>query len=99
MSEIYTGCVVTNESLLLFKGVYAAQEFYPPDLSQVSATEPQYLSTLFWKHQLKISTTKDAEFSFYTGDITGSFKIIIQGVTGNDVVYGEKTFNVVKPKL
>ncbi len=99
VSEIYTGCVVTNESLLLFKGVYAAQEFYPPDLSQVSATEPQYLSTLFWKHQLKISTTKDAEFSFYTGDITGSFKIIIQGVTGNDVVYGEKTFNVVKPKL
>jgi hypothetical protein len=97
--KIYTGCGVgESKNVLKFKGIYEGQEFYPADYSQINPSAPEYISTLYWKHQLKVSSTKDTEFSFYTSDITGRFKIVIQDVTGNDVTYGEKIFNVVKPK-
>lgn len=41
-----------------------------------------------------LNREKETEFSFYTGDITGVFKIIIQGITDNDVVYSENKFEV-----
>ncbi len=81
-----------------FSGIYPAKEFYLPDYSS-NLSAPEYFSTLYWKHLVKITPDKHAEFSFYTSDITGRFKIVVQGVTSNDVVYGEKIFNVVKPKL
>jgi len=83
--------------MLYLNGIDEPQEFYPLDYSK-KPTEEQYLSTLYWKHLLKISSGNNAELSFYTGDITGKFKIVIQGVTGNEVTYGETTFNVTKPK-
>ena len=86
-----------NINMYQFTGIYLAQEFYPADYS-AGPSGPQYLSTLYWKHLLKITAGKYTEFSFDTSDITGRFKIVIQGVTGNDVVYGEKIFNVVKLK-
>jgi len=96
----YKGCSIQikNDNIFKFKGIYTAQEFYPADYSKVNPSQPDYVSTIFWKHQLKVSSAKDAEFSFYTSDITGRYKIVVQGVTGNDVTYGEKTFNMVKAK-
>ncbi|MDB5114772.1 MAG: hypothetical protein JWQ79_264 [Mucilaginibacter sp.] len=97
----YHGCIpppVDSDSVLKLKGIYAAQEFYPSDYSQVNPSAPEYLSTIYWKHRLKVSSDKDTEFSFYTSDITGKFKIVVQGVAKTDVVYGEKTFNVIKSK-
>jgi hypothetical protein len=78
-----------------FKGIYEAREFYPEDYSKTNASEPEYLSTIYWKHIAKISSATATELSFYTGDITGKFKIVIQGITDNDVVYGETVFNVI----
>ncbi len=83
--------------MLQLNGINKAQEFYLPDYSKNPA-EQQYLSTLYWKHLVKISSVRNAELSFYTGDIAGRFKIVIQGITGDDVTYGETTFNVTKPK-
>ncbi len=95
----YQGCIVKLVGgMVQFKGIYAAQEFYPIDYSKTDPSAPMYISTLYWKHQLKVSSLRDTEFSFYTSDITGRFKIVVQGVTGNDVTYGEKAFNVVKAK-
>jgi hypothetical protein len=86
-----------KEYVLQLNGIYAAREFYSKDYSK-TPQEPEYLSTLYWKHLVKISPGTDTEFSFYTGDITGKFKIVVQGITGNDVTYGEATFTVAKPK-
>ncbi len=99
-SQRYWGCWIgaKNESVLQIKGIYDMQEFYPSDYSQISPPTPEYISTIFWKHQLKVSSSKESEFSFYTSDITGRFKIVVQGITGKDVTYGESTFNVVKAK-
>ncbi|MGY3051819.1 hypothetical protein ACVWYG_000006 [Pedobacter sp. UYEF25] len=81
----------------LSTGIYAAQEFYPSDLSQPNSP-PEYVSTLYWKHLAKVTSLKTAEFSFYSNDITGRFKIVVQGLTTKDMVYGEQTFEVKKTK-
>ena len=41
---------------------------------------------------------KETNLSFYTSDITGKFRIVVQGITSNDVIYGEHFFEV-KPKV
>ena len=57
--------------------------------------EPINFSTVYWNYQIK--TKGDTSISFTTGDLTGPFKIIVQGVTDGGVVYGEKEI-VVKRK-
>ena len=95
---IYTGCMQMNPnpSMLTIDGICFSKKFYPEDYSQFNQPDPDYLSTIYWKHYTLVNSKHDTELSFYTGDITGKFKIIVQGVTTNDVVYGEKEFNVVE---
>jgi len=92
----YLGCVANAGK---FKGVYYAQEFYPVDYDKESSSLPDYVSTVYWNYRLKVSSLRDTGLSFYTSDITGRFKIVVQGITGKEgVTYGEKIFNVVKGK-
>ncbi len=95
---VYNGChVQLKKQDVLSPGIYAAQEFYPSDLSQPNSP-PEYISTLYWKHIAKVSSSGTAEFSFYSNDITGRFKIVVQGLTTKDMVYGEQMFEVAKTK-
>ncbi len=65
-------------------------------LFSATSSEQQYYTTLFWNHHKIITPTQNAGLSFYTGDITGSFKVIVQGRTPLGVVYGEASFDVKK---
>ncbi|MFD0750026.1 hypothetical protein ACFQZS_07725 [Mucilaginibacter calamicampi] len=56
--------------------------------------EQQYLSTLFWKPDLTTNRNGKASFSFYTGYITGKFRIIVHGMSGKSVVYGNEEIEV-----
>jgi hypothetical protein len=95
---VYQGCMIDPyDHSLAFNGIQYAMEFYPADYSQLNPPAPEFLSTVYWKHLYKISPENQDEISFYTSDITGDFKIIVQGIGGNDVVSGEKTIIVVKP--
>ncbi|WP_157799214.1 hypothetical protein [Mucilaginibacter auburnensis] len=98
--RVYQGCqimkVANKQTGLKFKGIYAAQEFYPSDYSEINPSQPEYLSTIYWKNQLLLKKGEVQEVSFYTGDITGPFKVIVQGITADDVIYGEAVFNVKK---
>ena len=99
--SFYEGCFAElakqDAKYILPPGIYAAQEFYPSDLSQPNSP-PEYISTLYWKYLAKVSSSDTAEFSFYSNDITGRFKIVVQGLTTKDMVYGEQTFEVAKSK-
>ncbi len=98
---VYSGCTIELKKQdamnTLPTGIYAAQEFYPSDLSQPNSP-PEYMSTLYWKYLAKVTSSNTAEFSFYSNDITGRFKIVVQGLTTRDMVYGEQTFEVAKTK-
>lgn len=94
---VYSGCnEVPQENVINVKGIYMHKEFYGSDYAVFNPHDPEYYSTIFWKHAVPIRATKDVSFTFYTSDITGRFKIIVQGVSGNDVLYGEQTFMVRK---
>ncbi|PJJ80443.1 hypothetical protein [Mucilaginibacter auburnensis] len=91
---VYQGCNQTSG--LKFKGIYAPQDFYPSDYSELNPSQPEYLSTIYWKNQLMLKKGETKELSFYTSDITGPFKIIIQGVTNTDVIHQQASFRVSK---
>lgn len=94
----YWGCdVEAGRKGSALEGIYMAQEFYPSDLSQPNSP-PEYMSTIYWKYLAKVTSMDLANFSFYTNDITGRFKIVVQGRTAKDMIYGEKTFEVLKNK-
>jgi hypothetical protein len=95
---IYGGCTTDDfpSGMLAFTGVYAAKEYYGTNHSINNSPEPDYLSTLCWKHSVYINSNNEANISFYTSDITGKFRIVVQGITNEDVVYGEDTFTVQK---
>ncbi len=96
---IYQDCKVTGAgaSAVTIRGITYSKEFYGEDYSIVNPSQPEYISTLYWKHLCYVNSKGDVDLKFYTSDITGAFKIIVQGVTANDVIYGEKEFKVNKP--
>lgn len=92
---VYGGCRA-DEGVSVFKldGVYTAREFYGVDEKLLDFPDPQLLSTLFWKPGLLVNKNSEAECSFYTGDVTGKFRIVVQGMSDRDVVFGESSFEV-----
>jgi hypothetical protein len=100
---VYNGCVELNKEAQLEKekqaslsGFYTAKEFYIPDYSKVDKNDPQYASTIYWDYSRLTMAGKEAEVTFYTSDIPGKFRVVIQGITSNNVVYGEHLFEVRK---
>jgi hypothetical protein len=95
---LYQGCTGTQDKAAeLLHGIYEAKQYYGSDYAVANPTEPEYFSTIFWKHLVLLNSQNETELSFYTSDVTGKFKIIVQGVTGNGVIYKEHSINVSKP--
>jgi len=91
----YYGCSPPKEFTTVIRGINMVKEFYGSDYSVFNPSDGEYLSTIYWKHSLSVK--KDAkEISFYTSDITGKFKVIVQGATTAGVVYAESEFEVRK---
>lgn len=90
---IYAGCTIPDKNLFtLINGVHVQKEFYKDDYKDPN--EPAFFSTIYWNYGTLLNSKKETELSFYTSDITGKFKIVVQGVTDKDVVYAEHFFEV-----
>ncbi len=88
----YTGCEAsTQKNATLVQGVNLEAPFYGLDKS---STQPQYLTTLFWGAGLLSNANGEAEFTFSTADLSGEYRIILQGITANGDCYGEVIFVV-----
>jgi hypothetical protein len=98
IKQRYMGCavpIVKNQVYFsAIDGIKYSKEFYGSDYSVVNPSQPEYYSTIFWKHLVQINSSTEVKFSFYASDITGEFKVIVQGVTNDDVVYGESQFDI-----
>jgi hypothetical protein len=96
---IYQGCqpMPKDENMYSFNGINFSREFYPADYKEFNPSNPEYLSTIYWKNLTTVLPSNTTTLQFYTSDITGDFKIVVQGVCGKDVVYGEKFLKVSKP--
>jgi hypothetical protein len=100
VSEIYRGCVIFTPkeytSMVQVKGIYASKEFYVVDYDAGKNNIPEYQSTIYWQYNVPVNSAGETNLWFFTNDVTGPFRIIAQGVTQEDVLYGEQTFNVKK---
>jgi hypothetical protein len=98
-SIVYGGCMESekeNTFMVFLKGIYSAKEFYNTDYSTVSSSEQMFLSTIYWNYSEAINSDKPTELSFFTSDIAGKFRVVVQGVTTGGVVHGEYVFTVKK---
>ena len=90
---LYRGC--KDASLFTqIPGIYTKKEFYTDHYKD--KLEPAFVSTLYW-NQGALLSSKDQEFAFYTGDITGKFRVVVQGMSNTNLIYGQQFFEV-KPK-
>lgn len=73
----------TGIHTLKYPGFYRAREFYSPDYSEQSEqqTIPDLRTTLYWNPTVVTDTTGRAHVSFYTSDVTSSYKIIVEGMS------------------
>lgn len=95
----YNGCsnLKADIELVNNEGLTDYREFYSSDYKQITNDQPDYLSTIYWKHAVKVNSNKEAELTFFTSDALGPFKITVQGLTGKDVVNSEKLIVVKDP--
>jgi hypothetical protein len=76
-------------------GIYTRKEFYINEFKD--KLEPAFVSTLYWNHG-SLLNNKEQEFIFYTGDIAGGFKVIVQGISDHNLLYGTFYFEVKNEK-
>jgi hypothetical protein len=49
---------------------------------------------LYWNYCALTNANGELELSFYTSDIPGKFRIVVQGIAKELVLYGEQFFEV-----
>lgn len=93
MQIVYAGCSIPDRSIFtLINGIHTQKEFYHDEYKDPK--EPAFFSTIYWNYATLVQSKQETNLSFYTSDITGKFKIIVQGVSDKDVVYAEHLFEV-----
>lgn len=61
------------------KGYNTARAFFSPDYSTEKDDAPDFRTTVYWRPSLLAEPT--AEVSFYTADLPGEYRIVVEGVT------------------
>lgn len=93
--EVYKACTEPTifPGMMPVEGIYAEKEFYLNDYAD--PMEPAFASTLYW-NKGEMLNNKTKEISFHTSDITGTFRVIVQGVGTDGILYGDYSFEVKK---
>jgi len=67
---------------------------YSDEITRKSS-RPDFRHTLFWEPFAETAIQSEQPLSFYTSDLTGDFKICVEGITRNgEVFYGSNLFRV-----
>jgi hypothetical protein len=67
----------------IYAGYYASREFYIPDydVPEEKHIKPDFRRTLYWNPTLTTDALGNIEFSFFTSDETGQYRVEIEGTT------------------
>lgn len=95
---VYSGCGLDESTgecggVREYEGIKVGKVFYVDDYSEASGL-PKYLSTIYWSPMLTFDKDGKASASFYTSDITGRFRIVINGVAGDNFFYAGSFIDV-----
>jgi len=76
--------------------------FESPDYSTGEAKnfrKPDFRHTLYWNPSVKSATGQPVNFSFYTSDLCGEFKVTVEGITTDGkVIHATSHFQVIAAK-
>lgn len=87
----YTGCTTEEKHQgIAISGIYSGKEFYDAG----NNSENPYGSTLYWRSGIMTNAAGEAEFTLRTDELADTFRIIVQGVTSDNLIYGTGGFNV-----
>jgi hypothetical protein len=78
-----------------YEGVQAQREFYAPKYdsqTEVASRLPDFRNLLHWAPDITTDQTGKAQIQFFTSDQTGTYKVVVQGITGSGVA-GSKVFS------
>jgi len=94
---VYAGCSENENkpNFVFLNKINVAKEFYQADLT--NKNEPINFPTVYWNYQFQVNKMGQNSLRFTTGDLIGDFELIVQGVSENGVVYGERTIQINKP--
>jgi hypothetical protein len=60
-----------------------------------NSRKPDFRHTLYWNPFVEIEKDQSVQLSFYTSDLTGSFEVIVEGITGEGkLICGHADFTV-----
>jgi hypothetical protein len=83
-----------NKKELLFddEGWQRQRKFYMPDYKDPLVKKsriPDFRELLYWAPTVKISKTNSGKISFFTGDVTGKFVVVVKGVSDDGRLVNE----------
>ena len=80
--------------VMRYEGVQAPREFYEPKYdtkADMASRLPDFRNLLHWSPDVTTDASGNAQIQFNTSDQTGTYKVVVQGMTGNGRA-GRKTF-------
>ena len=97
----FEGLQLNNKELLLEdEGWQRQRKFYVPDYNNPLIKDsriPDFRELLYWAPEVKTSKTGSSKISFFTGDLTGKFVVVVKGVSDDGRVVNQvETFEVKK---
>ncbi|THU37060.1 hypothetical protein FAM09_19090 [Niastella caeni] len=95
-TAVYWGCAFeeNNHGVFQYDGIKLGKEFYKIDPDEMTTGNPQNISTLYWLPTLVFDKDGKGEINFYTGDITGRFRIVVNGLAGDKLFYANGFIDV-----
>ncbi|HCZ36518.1 MAG TPA: hypothetical protein DHV26_11405, partial [Cytophagales bacterium] len=82
-----------------YEGLQLRREFFSPQYETQIAREsriPDHRSLLYWNPSVQLKT-QDTPIDFYTSDLDGEFKVVVQGIS-RDGVAGSAVYSFVVEK-
>ncbi|HMH24460.1 MAG TPA: hypothetical protein VK563_21910 [Puia sp.] len=92
----YEGLELDPRSVLVdYEGLQWQREFYAPEYTteqQTASRLPDFRDLLFWEPGIHTEGGEKKQFSFYTSDLPGKYRVVVQGMTA-DGRAGSKTMS------
>ena len=96
-SFIFTACKEDLGSFIKqVKATNLPKAFFVKDYSKEDLPGLEVSTTLYWNYFLTTDEKGEAQFSFYTNDLTGDFVCELQGISEQGLISAKTTMHVVK---
>lgn len=83
-----------------YQGIQQQREFYSPNYTtqkEQLKRIPDYRNTLYWNPQITLQPNKKVNVEFYTSDTSGSYDVVVNGITKTgEPIYKKVQFSVNK---